>query len=203
MSPRGPLWAWIQRALVGLGVLCLAWSAFLVLQARSFAREQRRVLADTRATAKSPAAPRPDRSTATVPLHGLVGVLDIPRLGLSEVVAEGDDDATLNMAIGHLPDTPLPWQAGNSALAGHRNTHFEPLKDIHAGDRMFLSTPQGDFQYVVRRVTIVNPDEVWVLAPTPHRSLTLITCYPFRYIGRAPRRFVIQADDVAAGAASR
>ena len=113
------------------------------------------------------------------PNRFLIGSLDIPRLGLSAVIAEGDDDATLKVAIGHLPDTPLPWHEGNSALAGHRDTFFRPLQDIRVGDDVRISTPHGDFRYTVRETMVVGPNDVWVLDRTDRSTLTLITCYPF------------------------
>jgi sortase A len=102
----------------------------------------------------------------------------------------------LRVAIGHLPDTPFPWQAGNSAFAGHRDGKFRPLKDIKIGDRITLATRTGDLHYVLRGTKIVDPDDLSVLEPTPTRTLTLITCYPFTYVGNAPRRFVLQAEAV-------
>ena len=108
----------------------------------------------------------------------------------------GDDDATLSKAVGHLPDTPLPWSGGNTALAGHRDTYFRPLQRAQAGDDIFLDTPRGRFHYRVRRTFIVEPEDVWVLDPSAQHRLTLITCYPFRYVGAAPKRFIVQADRV-------
>ena len=124
---------------------------------------------------------------------GLVGVLEIPRLNLSEVVAFGDDDNTLKVAVGHLPDTPLPWATGNSVIAAHRDTHFRPLRDIRHGDLVRLKTRKGILEYVVKDTIIVNPADVWVMAPSDDRRLTLVTCYPFNYIGPAPQRFIVQA----------
>jgi sortase A len=98
------------------------------------------------------------------------------------------------MAIGHLSDTPLPWHDGNSALAGHRNTFFRPLQHIRVGDELRVSTVRGDFRYQVRETMVVGPDEVWVLDPTDRPMLTLITCYPFNYVGKAPRRFIVRAE---------
>jgi len=174
--------------------MCLGWAAWVSYQSYSFDRDGRRAMSrvpDDIRLARPAAA-----VDARVELHGLVGILDIPRLGLSEIVAEGDDAATLRLSVGHLPDTPLPWQTGNTALAGHRNTHFEPLKDIRPGDRMKLATPHGTFVYSVKSSSIVLPSDISVLASTPGRSLTLITCYPFKYVGHAPKRFVIQADAI-------
>jgi sortase A len=110
------------------------------------------------------------------------------------MIANGDDEATLNVAIGHLPDTPLPWHEGNSALAGHRDTFFRPLQYIRVGDELHLSTFHGDFRYQVRETMVVSPDDVSVLRPTDRPMLTLITCYPFRYVGNAPRRFIVRAE---------
>jgi sortase A len=96
--------------------------------------------------------------------------------------------------VGHLPDTPLPWQPGNSALAGHRDGLFRPLKDIVAGDEVIFRTSRQTLRYRVTRTVIVEPDDVSVLKKKPHSQLTLITCYPFRYIGNAPKRFIVHAE---------
>jgi sortase A len=125
---------------------------------------------------------------------GVVGVLEIPRLNLSEVVASGEDDKTLKLAIGHLLDTPLPWAQGNSVLAAHRDTHFRPLRDIQHGDLVRLKTRKGVLEYYVKDTMIVAPNDVWVMAPSTERRLTLVTCYPFNYVGSAPQRFIVRAD---------
>jgi sortase A len=127
---------------------------------------------------------------------GPIGRLEIPRIGLSAIVMEGDDENTLNVAIGHLPDTPLPWQDGNVALAGHRDTFFRPLRRIQTSDDIRLVTPRGTFRYRTTRQIVVEPDELWVLNPTPAADLTLITCYPFDFVGPAPRRFVVHAERI-------
>jgi sortase A len=120
------------------------------------------------------------------------------RVGLSGVVLEGDQDAVLDRAIGHLPDTPLPWNIGNSALAAHRDALFRPLKGVRLGDILRLKTPHGDFDYRVSETLIVNPEDVWVLDPTPVSMLTLISCYPFNFIGNAPKRFIVRAEQITA-----
>jgi sortase A len=109
---------------------------------------------------------------------------------------EGDDEQTLNVAVGHLPDTPLPWQEGNAALAGHRDTFFRPLRRLQDGDEIRLVTPRGTFRYRATRQVVVEPDELWVLDPSPTAALTLITCYPFDFVGPAPRRFVVHAERI-------
>ena len=98
-------------------------------------------------------------------------------------------------AVGHLPDTPLPWQRrGNVALAAHRDGLFRPLENIRIDDDVRIVTPRGEFHYRVTKTHIVDPDDVWVIAPTDTPTITLITCYPFSFVGNAPRRFIVQAE---------
>jgi sortase A len=126
-----------------------------------------------------------------------IGVLEIPSLGLSSVVVEGDEAAALLVGVGHLADTPLPWTEGNSVLAAHRDTFFRPLEHIRRDDIIRFSTRDEEFEYVVTGTAIVEPDAVAVMAPTRSARLTLITCYPFTYIGAAPKRFVVTAERVS------
>jgi sortase A len=116
---------------------------------------------------------------------------------------EGDDEKTLKVAVGHLPDTPLPWQEGNAALAGHRDSFFRPLQDVQTGDEIRLATPRGTFLYRATRRMVVEPEELWVLEASPDAALTLITCYPFNHVGPAPRRFVVHAERAAATSGAR
>jgi sortase A len=125
----------------------------------------------------------------------IIGRVDIPRLKLSAVVAEGDDEKTLRKAVGHLPDTPLPWQRqGNVGLAAHRDGLFRPLEKIKTDDDVRVVTARGEYHYRVTRTHIVDPDDVWVLAPTATPTVTLITCFPFSFVGDAPQRFIVQAE---------
>ena len=124
---------------------------------------------------------------------GIIGRLEIPRLHLSVVVMDGDDDATLARAVGHVRGTALPWEPGNAVMAGHRDTFFRPLKNLRDGDEIRMTTPSGTFEYRVTSTEIVEPSDVSVMSPTPFRALTLVTCYPFVYIGNAPKRFIIHA----------
>jgi sortase A len=126
-------------------------------------------------------------------VHGLIGRLEIPRLNVSVMVMQGDDDATLARAVGHLSDSALPWERGNAVIAGHRDTFFRPLKNVREGDEIRMTTARGIFDYRVIGTRIVAPDDLSVLTPTEIRSLTLVTCYPFFYIGSAPQRFIIHA----------
>jgi LPXTG-site transpeptidase (sortase) family protein len=148
----------------------------------------------------APAASRAVKATAPKPSPGdLLGRLEIPRLGMSALIAEGDSEATLRTSIGHLAETPLPGQPGNVALAGHRDTIFRALRQIEIGDRITVHSWEGQTEYEVTDKHVVGPEDVSVLAPSEVPILTLITCYPFSYIGPAPKRFVVQARQIDAG----
>ncbi len=126
----------------------------------------------------------------------LVGRLEIPRLGMNVMVREGEDEATLAEAVGHLPSTPLPGALGNVALAGHRDTFFRPLRKLRVNDRISIATLKGTYQYRVQSIRIVHPDDVSVLKASAEPTLTLVTCYPFYYVGAAPERFIVRARQV-------
>ena len=126
-----------------------------------------------------------------------VARLEIPRLGISVMVLEGVDAATLQRGVGHIPGTSLPGPAGNVALAGHRDTFFRPLKEVKPGDAVQLTTPQGRFEYTVESTEVVEPDRTDVLDAAGGATLTLVTCYPFYLVGHAPERFVVRARQVA------
>jgi len=123
----------------------------------------------------------------------VIGRLSVPRLQFSAMVREGIDRRTLRVAVGHIPSTALPGQAGNVGLAGHRDTFFRGLKDLRPRDEIQFATPIGNFKYQVESLTVVEPDNVEALAPSPENVLTMVTCYPFSYIGPAPKRFVVRA----------
>ena len=193
----------LARVLAVVGVVLLGWSAFKLLQARQYQHEDLKTLDRVLAEPSPPAAapePAPPPPPPPPPPGSVIGSLDIPRLKFSGVVIEGDDDTSLDRGIGHLPDTPLPWENGNSAYAGHRDTIFRPLKHIKAGDEMRLKTPHGEFLYRVEKTSIVMPTDVSVLDPTDESTLTLITCYPFNYVGHAPKRFIVRASQIRQGA---
>jgi sortase A len=121
-------------------------------------------------------------------------LIEVPRLGLSSVVLEGDDAAALLLGVGHLSDTPLPWHGGNTVFAAHRDTFFKPLAHIRRNDVIRFSTADAEFEYVVKELKVVEPTAVEVLEPTSAATLTLITCFPFDYIGPAPQRFIVKAE---------
>jgi sortase A len=141
----------------------------------------------------SPPSPLPMEAPARPGLGAVIGWLEIPRLTVSLGVLEGDDARTLKLAAGHLPETPLPWDFGNTVVAGHRDTFFRALRGLRLGDNLAMLTARGEFRYRVTRLRVVSPQDVSVLHPGDGVALTLITCYPFRYVGPAPQRFVVHA----------
>jgi sortase A len=126
----------------------------------------------------------------------LLGRIEIPRLRMSAIVRTGDDEATLQKAVGLVAGTPRPGEGGNTALAGHRDTFFRPLQKIKVDDRIRLVVPPHTYEYRVDSLQVVEPHEVSVLDSTGIEELTLVTCYPFRYIGPAPDRFIVKATRV-------
>lgn len=122
-----------------------------------------------------------------------LGVLRIPKLNLEVAVLDGTDAVTLNRAVGHIAGTARPGAPGNVGIAGHRDGYFRGLKDIAAGDTLELETTDGTRKYIVEKVIITSPQDLSVLAPNGRDSLTLVTCYPFYYVGSAPKRYIIRA----------
>ena len=122
-----------------------------------------------------------------------VAVLRIPALDLEVPVLEGTDEVTLNRGVGRIAGTSLPGQGGNIGIAGHRDGFFRRLKDIRTGDAIELVRMSGTDVFIVDQIRITSPAEVSVLRPRTKHSLTLVTCYPFFFVGPAPRRFIVQA----------
>jgi LPXTG-site transpeptidase (sortase) family protein len=123
--------------------------------------------------------------------------LEAPAVRLKATVLEGSDDGTLRRAAGHIEYTALPGEPGNIGIAGHRDTTFYAVRNIGVGDLLTLTTAAGVFEYKVNRTWIVEPEDVHVLDPTPRPSLTLVTCYPFNFIGNAPKRFIVRGELVS------
>jgi sortase A len=146
-----------------------------------------------REIARRAQVPSPPGGAAAKP-SGLIGSIAIARLGFYAVITEGAGEATLRRAVGHVPGTALPGEPGNVGLAGHRDTFFQPLRNIRRNDMIELATGRGELYYQVVSTKVVGPDAVEVLEPTVGEALTLITCYPFSYIGAAPKRFIVRAE---------
>jgi sortase A len=202
---------WLERLLLLVAVVCLgAWS-WAWLDAHYTQYRENRELEETLAAQSSAPTSTAADSDALETFRGrqadpqarrprsegsLVGRIEIPRVGISAIVLEGVGNKTLRRGVGHIPETALPAAGGNVGLAGHRDSFFRELKDIRKNDIITLKTLDGTFQYRVEWTQIVDPEDTQVLADTGEPALTLVTCYPFYYVGSAPRRFIVRAERI-------
>jgi len=192
-----------QYVAAAIGVVALGYWSAVFLHARLYQARAARAFEGNLRTTKRDKQPDPGSQasmTATQegPLEGsVVAQLAIPRLGLESIVVEGVEARDLRLAPGHIPGTPLPGQAGNVAIAGHRDTFFRPLRLIRKNDVIQLTTFRGKDQYRVVSTEIVAPSDIEVFYPTGRDALTLVTCYPFYYVGAAPNRFIVRAERFA------
>ena len=175
----------LEVVLLVIGFTCLAWAAWALVDARLFQRH-----------AAATAAPLP---AAAVPVAEgtVVCQLWIPRVGVGMAVAEGVSERTLRRAVGHVPGSALPGQSGNVVLAGHRDSFFRSLERIRVGDAIYLESSAGTELYVVDWIRVVAPTDIEVLKDTGSATLTLVTCYPFRFIGSAPERYIVRARHIS------
>lgn len=186
-TPLDRVARWMERGLFSISVLFLGWWMVAHLEASTWQARQEQKLQEA--------------SRSEAPLRnaeGLVGRIEIPRVGVSAVIGSGIDAQTLSHAVGHIPGTALPGQPGNIGLAGHRDSYFRGLRALKLKDRIKITTPGGLHEYAVDSIQIVAPGRGDVLNRTAGETLTLVTCYPFSYIGEAPKRFVVKARRVAA-----
>ena len=186
----------LERVLLVFGLTCLGWYGLAAVDAAYTEQEARVAIEHALDRAEATAPDRAEPPAELTMGSNLIGMLEIRRLGLSAPVVEGDDSKALKGAAGHLPDTPRPWEKGNSAIAAHRDTLFRPLRNIRIGDELRMQTPHGEMLYRVKDTHIVLPSDLSVLETTSKDMLTLITCYPFYYVGSAPKRFVVHAERV-------
>ena len=177
---------YVYYLFLGIGLLALAYSGLVFADAHVYQAFQAKKFTQ--------ASPLMEPHIA---LQGeVLGVLLVPRLGLKVIVVQGDSAANLRRAVGHLSTSALPGEWGNVALAGHRDTFFRPLRNAQVGDEIDFTTAQQRFLYVVDSIQIVAPNDIEVLEATTGRHLTLITCYPFYFVGPAPKRFIVHAHEV-------
>jgi LPXTG-site transpeptidase (sortase) family protein len=180
--------AWIERGLLAGGAALAIWCAVEMTEASRI----------NRTTIPAPAHRQSDGATAlarrTVEAGAWLGRLEAHDVRLSATVLEGTADSILARAAGHIEETALPGEPGNIGIAGHRDTTFRAVRHLHAGESLVLTTADRVYRYRIARTSIVDPGDVYVLDPTVRPTLTLVTCYPFTFIGHAPRRFIVQAD---------
>jgi len=184
-----------------LAICCFVWveaHLFQALASQQFSLETRASAAAIDAGSRSPDRENLESVGASRPNNeSRIGKLVIDRLGISVIVLEGVDDRTLRIAAGHVPETAFPGLSGNVAIAAHRDTFFRPLRNIRNNDKITLETTVGSYQYAVESTRIVSPERIDVLDPTPYPALTLITCYPFYFVGNAPDRFIVRARQIS------
>lgn len=184
---------WAGRGLLVVGALLLGYWGWANWDAH---RAQQRMTARLASVQPSSGPAVVDTATETraeVKISGLIGRIDIDRLGLSAMVLDGTSRKALRQGVGHLENSPYPGEMGNVTLAGHRDSYFRDLRRLEPGDRVCLTTPDGVFNYTVDSLWIVPPTRTDLLGNFGGRTLTLVTCYPFTYVGTAPDRFVARA----------
>jgi sortase A len=196
MHQRVPL-RWLERALFIVGLLFFGLWFKNDTAARTFQSTESLKLEAARLQAEFIGPPARRLSTkAWLPARlesGVFGRIEIPRLGISALIAEGTKPAQLERAVGHISGTAFPGQPGNCALAGHRDSFLRGLGALRENDVIRIDTLQGTYTYEVEWGTVVEPRRVDVLDSTAAPSLTLVTCYPFHAVGPAPERFVVRA----------
>jgi sortase A len=183
----------VERLLLLVAVLSLGYYGYVSGEAYLYQAYENRELDAILAAAPARSSDPAPRVRSAPPAGSAIGRIEIPRLGVSAIVRTGVDARTLKLAVGHIPGTSLPGDHGNAGLAAHRDTFFRRLRDIEPDDEIRIVTPSGTSVYRVDRTDIVRPEDVWVLDATPTPALTLVTCYPFSYVGAAPERFVVRA----------
>ena len=197
---------WLRRAEIALCVIgvSLLGGAFAAIvhtrvyqarQGRAFSDLERRAAASTCGLGVSSGVGVHRAAHARLPTRDplVLGRIEIPRIGVSAIVREGDDDTTLAVAVGHVPGTARPGERGNMALAGHRDSFFRALRHIKVDDVIHVRTLGRGYEYLVDSTEVVRAEETRVLDPTGDAVLTLVTCYPFGYVGHAPNRFIVRA----------
>jgi sortase A len=126
-----------------------------------------------------------------------LGEIELTRIGVTAMILEGTDERTLRRAVGHIPGTALPGETGNVAIAGHRDTFFRALRNVRQDDEITLMTLEGSYRYRVDSIKVVGPEDTQVLDSSGGDILTLVTCYPFYFVGPAPRRFIVRAQRIS------
>ena len=192
----------IELTFFAIALACGGYYFYNWYQSREYQRLEMEELKRVLPPATGQVLPPEENEPVLPPPPGLdpkaVGLIEIPRLDMIAVVRAGEDDGTLSKAVGWLPDTAMPWKpGGNVGLAAHRDTFFRPIRHIEVNDQILLATRRGTYRYLVESTSIVRPEDVGVLGAVGHSALTLVTCYPFNFIGHAPKRFIVRARQVS------
>jgi sortase A len=198
-NARRRLLRWSRDIFLIVGVLALGYAGFTLLDTNLYqayqARRFQEQLDNVRPAAASAASMAAARAAALS--DGALGKIEIARLGVTAMIMEGIDERTLRHAVGHVPGTPLPGRQGNVAIAGHRDTFFRALRNIRQGDEITLTTLDGSYRYLVDTTQVVVPENTQSLSKSDSSILTLVTCYPFYFVGPSPKRFIVRAHMVS------
>lgn len=198
--PSAAVMKGVERTLLVVGAVLGLWAVFVTAQNWYYARLPVPGGSSARELpGEDPGAPvgTSGRPGSRIERGSWLARLEAPSVRLTATVLEGSDDRTLRRAAGHIEYTPPPGQPGNIGIAGHRDTTFRALRGVKVGDPLLLTTADRTYEYRVSRTWIVEPADVEVLDPTERPALTLVTCYPFSFIGSAPKRYIVRADLVA------
>lgn len=179
----------IENILIASGIALMALFLGLFVEREWYQQEY---MDEMRRASESPVTPSTGK-TRRSGAGALVGAIVIPRLELSAAILDGVDATTLRRGVGHVPGTAYPGDKGNVVLAAHRDTFFRKLQMIRVGDKVRLVRGGKQAEYEVDDIEIVRPEQTEVMSPTSGKRLTLITCYPFQYVGNAPERYVVHA----------
>lgn len=178
---------WASFAFVLAGLIAMSYAGYAVVYSRAYQT------IELRKFEHNPGLAEPH----LLNFGDVIGEIQIPRLGVKAVIVQGDAPELLDRAVGHIPQTALPGEWGNVALAGHRDRLFRPLRQIRQGDTILLVTSRGSFTYEVESTSVVPSTEVGVLQSSSTNELTLITCFPFDFVGHAPNRFIVRGRRIA------
>ena len=194
---------WSRRLFFLIGILALGYVGFVLVDAKLYQAYQdwrfQQALEGLKPLPSSPPnLAKADSGNAESFRKGSregfpLGRVEIGAIGLEVMILEGIEDETLRRAVGHIPGTSLPGQEGNVAIAGHRDTFFRPLRNIRKDDEITVTTLKGFYRYRVDSTRVVEPEDIAVLDDSDDAVLTLVTCYPFYFVGSAPQRYIVRA----------
>ena len=189
---------WSRDAFLVAGVLALGYCGFVLLDAKIYQVYQAHRFQQELSSVRLASANTGGVGTLPVALIAdeALGRIEITRVGLTAMILEGIDGRTLRRAVGHIPGTSLPGQPGNVAIAGHRDTFFRALRNVKYDDEIRLTTLDGSYRYIVDSTEVVSPEDTQVLDDSGDAILTLVTCYPFYFVGPAPKRFIVRAHKI-------
>lgn len=190
-------WKWLANLMIllGAGLFLFALLSYLhgywlqYLLSKEWEARQAEELKELKGKATS----RPSALSYNLPKGEIVAKLEIPKIGLDTIIVEGIDNSTLKKGPGHYPGTVLPGQRGNCIIASHRDTFFRNVGELDINDPIKVSMAGYNYTYVVTNKQVVKPTDLTPMNPTSYPALTLITCYPFHYIGPAPKRYIVTA----------